>query len=141
MTIKFKNLAEMAFELKIPGTQAATGSNSKSPVVIVPFDGILKAVNAQLGTAGVTGTQTTDLTKNGTTLVSSGTLLTFATAVTTPTYGTLVTNPTPVSLGDVLRLNTTGVHSGTAAQDITVVVVIERTRGSGVNAAMSTQSY
>lgn len=142
MSIKFKNLAEEKVVLTIPGTQTSSGVGSKSAVGIVPFDGIIKAVYAFLGTAGITNTQTTDLTKNGSSLVASGTLLSFATTVTTPTYpGVLSVNPTLCTQGDVLRLSNTAVHSGTAALDLTVVVVVERLRGSGVAAVFQAQSF
>lgn len=136
MSIKLRNIGEFVVQLNVPGTQA-TSANVVA-TAIVPFNGIIKAVWAVLGTAGVTGTQTTDVKKNGTTIVASGTLLSFTTAVTAATYGTLTTNPTLVSAGDILSVVTSGVHSGTAAKDLNLMIVIERLRGSGAPGAMIT---
>lgn len=137
MSIKIRNIGEFMVQLNVPGTQAASAS-AVVATAIVPVNGIIKAVWGVLGTAGVTGTQTTDVKKNGTTLVASGTLLSFATGVTAATYGTLSTNPTTVAAGDIISVLTTAVHSGTAAKDLNLLLVIERLRGSGAPGAMIT---
>jgi hypothetical protein len=93
----------------------------------------LKAVFARVGVAGVTGTQTTDLLKNGASLVSSGTLLSFATTSTSPTYSAnLSPNPTVFAKGDILQLKNTAVHT-TPAVDQVVLLVLERARAGSWN--------
>lgn len=140
MSIKLRNTGEVIITLTIPGTQTASGVGSKSAAIPAPFSGQIKSVWAVLGNAGITGSQTTDLTKNGSSLVASGTLLAFATTVATPTYpGTLSANPPQIAQFDLLRLSNTAVHSGTAGLDLTVIVVIQKLRGTGPVAAMATQ--
>jgi len=128
--IKTRNQGEILAEMGINGSQSATpGSAGYSDTFVVPFNCRLKAVFARLGVAGVTGTQTTDLLLNGVTQVSSGTLLSFATTATSPTYSAnLSPNPPVYTKGQILRLVNTGIHSGTAAIDLSVILVLERSR-------------
>lgn len=128
--IKTRNQGEFVIEVTINGSQSASAGNAgTTESQIVPFAARLKAVFARLGVAGVTGTQTTDLLKNGTTMVSSGTLLSYASGAVIPTYSAnLSPNPPTFNKGDVVQLKNTAVHSGTPAVDQVVILVFERQR-------------
>lgn len=133
--IKTKNLGEYLLELATTGAQTTTAHASTTTCsVIVPFAGRLKAVFGRLGVAGVTGTQTTDILLNGTTMLGSGTVLSYATTSVSPTYNVaFVTNPPVFAKGDVLTLKNTAIHSGTAADDQCVFVTVERQRAGSWN--------
>lgn len=141
--IKLKNQGEVLLELATTGTQStASGNAAKTSSVIVPFAGRLKAVFARLGVAGVTGTQTTDILLNGASLVSTGTLLSYASTSVVPTYATanLNNNPPIFAKGDVLQMTTTAVASGTTAIDQCIYLVIERQRSGSWNDAVQTDT-
>ena len=142
MSIKVRNMGEDIIELSVPGVQA-TSANSAAISTPIAFPGIIKAIYAKLGTAGVTGTQLTDILLNGATLVSSGVLLNFSSGATAATYNTanLNTNPPTVSKGDILSVVTSQVNSGTAAKDLSLAIVIQRLKGTGPTAAVQTDSY
>lgn len=118
---------EVILELSVPGTQTIADNLD---VKVIPFNGWVRAVLARLDTAGVTGSQTTDILLNGSSMVGSGTLMSFADGSRVPTYTTPSTNPPVVVKGDTLRLNTTAIHSGTAAKSLSVLVTIRRGRAS-----------
>ena len=131
--IQLRNQADFVLELAINGTQTTTaGGTAATTTSVVPFDCYLAGVLAVLGTAGVTGTQTTDLLQNTASLVGSGTLLSYATTATVPTYNTagLTTNPPLFSKGDILTLTNATIHSGTAAINQSVLLLLKRQRGS-----------
>lgn len=132
--IKTKNLGEYILELATTGAQSATAhAASTTCSVIVPFAGRLKAVFARLGVAGTTGTQTTDILLNGTTMLASGTVLSYASTVASPTYNVaFLTSPPIFAKGDVLTLKNTAVHT-TAADDQIVFLTIERQRAGSYN--------
>ena len=107
----------------------------------MPYAGRIKAIYAVLGTAGTTNTQTTDILKNGTTIASSGTVLSFATTSTTPTYATLVSSNLPiVAKGDVLQAVNTAIHT-TPAIDCAIAVVIQRFKVADPVGATETGTY
>lgn len=141
MAIKVKNLAEFVISLSIPGTQSTSGYGSKGVGVPVPFDGVIKAVYAVLGTAGTTNTQTVDIKKNGS-AISTSPFLSFATTATAPTYDTtdLSANPISVLAGDLLLAVNTAVHT-TPAVDCQIAVVIQRKKEAGTVPAMVTGTY
>ena len=146
MGIHVKNQDEFVVDLSIPGTQTDTaGANStRSTSPPLPFDGFIKAVYAKLGTAGITGSQDVVVKKNGTNICSStNPLVTFATTVATPTYHTsdLSADPTAVSKGDLLTAENSAVHSGTAAIDLALVLVIERFKHEAPGPQMQTDTY
>lgn len=141
--IKTKNLGEYILELSTTGAQSASAhAASTTCSVIVPFAGRLKAVFGRLGVAGVTSTQTSDILLNGTTMLASGTVLSYATTSVVPTYNVaFLTSPPVFAKGDVLTLKNTAIHSGTAADDQCVFVTIERQRsGSFAEATVQTDT-
>lgn len=140
--IKVKNLGEYVIELRINGNQSAIAGNaSKTASAIVPFNAVLKAIFARVGTAGVTGAQTTDLLKNAASLVSAGTLLSYASGSASPTYNTanLNANPPLFNKGDVLQLSNTAVQT-TPAVDQVVILILERQRAAGQPPAVQTDT-
>lgn len=140
--IRMKNCGDFVMELTISGAQATGTTASARTSAIVPFAGRLSAIIARLGTAGVTGTQTTDVLVNNVSVVSSTTLLSYATTALIPTYNTslLVANPTLVNKGDVITLQNTAVHSGTAGNDQSVYINIERQRSGTYADPMQTDT-
>jgi hypothetical protein len=127
--IYLRNEGDYVVHLKIKGLLSTSGAQSYDFSEPMPFPGFIKAVWAYENTAGTTGTESVDLTKNGSSLVSSGTLFSFATTAKSATYGTLTTTPTTVAKGDILALSVTTVHTTTAGTDLVAVVVIGRERG------------
>ncbi len=118
---------ELVLELSVPGAQTVADDRD---VKVVPFDGWIRGILARLDTAGITGTQTTDVLLNGTTIFSGATLINFADGKKIPTYGALTTNPTKVKKGDTIRLNTSAVNSGTPGKSLAVLITIRRGRAS-----------
>lgn len=140
--IKNRNLGDYVMEFVISGAQtASTITSAGRTSAIVPFDSRLSAIIARLATAGVTGSQTTDVQVNGVSINSSGTLLSFATTSKIPTYATttLLTNPTKVNKGDVITLQNTAVHT-TAANDLTAYITLERQRSGSFADTMATET-
>lgn len=136
--IRVKNMGELALPLSASGTQSVLNG---SAVGIAPFNGFIQAIFARLGTAGTTGTQNTDIQKNGVTIFASGAAaVQFATGSTTPTYGALAAaNPVPVTKGDVIKLNTTTIHT-TPAIGLVVMIVFRRGRAMGGSAVVETDT-
>jgi hypothetical protein len=139
--IKTRNQGELIAQITINGTQsAAAGNSGTTESFVVPFACRLKAIIARLGVAGVTGSQTTDLLKNGATMLASGTLLSYATGSQVPTYASnFLTNPPTFAKGDVLQLKNTAVQT-TAAIDQTVLLVLERARAGSWNDVVQTDT-
>lgn len=138
MGIKLKNKSEFLIDaFSLPGTQAA---GTHKACLVIPFACQLKAIYGKLGTAGTTGTQSNDIKKNGTSIFSGATKLDFATGVTAATYGALSTNPTTFVKGDILTMDVASVHSGVAAIDLCILLVLQKTKASGPVGAMLTDS-
>lgn len=140
--IKLRNQGEFLLQLSINGNQSASAGNaSTTESAIVPFPGRLKAIFARVAVAGTTGTQTTDLLKNGATLLSSGTLLSYASGAQVPTYNTanLLVNPPLFNKGDILQLKNTAVNT-TPAVDQVVYLVIEKQRAGSWNDPVQTDT-
>jgi hypothetical protein len=104
----------------------------------IPFNSYLKAVWCEEATAGTGGTESLDLQYSATaaasglaSLVSSGTLFSFATTANTPTYNTanLTTNPPIFAKGGILALTVSTVHTTTAGADAFCMAIIARERG------------
>lgn len=126
--LRTRNMGTIETFLRAIGAQAVTSPNS-ADAVTAPFNGVISAIFAKLGTAGVTGTQNTDVQKNGVTVFASGAAaLQFATTSQACTYGAFAAqNPPQVNKGDVISLVTTVVHT-TPGRDLMVWVVFERKR-------------
>lgn len=127
--IYLRNEGDYVVKMKIKGLLSTSGAQSYDFSEPMPFAGYIKAVWAYENTAGTTGTESVDLTKNGSSLVSSGTLFTFATTSKIAGYGTPTTNPPTVAKGDILALSVTTVHTSTAGTDLVAAIVIGRQRG------------
>lgn len=135
--IRVRNVADFVDKITVAGTQSAADNLGLS---MAPFNGVIDAIYAKLGTAGVTGTQITDLKKNGTSIFSGSTKLNFGDGTTACTYGALSTNPTPVAKGDIIRVQTTQVNSGTPAKDLIIYIVYTRQRTDYSQGSMETDT-
>jgi hypothetical protein len=138
--IKQRNIGDFIAHLTINGTQTTTETEpGETAICIMPFAGYLTGIFARVGTAGITGSQTTDLLVNTaasaysgfTSLVSTGTLLSYATTANAPTYNTANLNNNPILLlkGDIIQLKNTAVQS-TPAVDQCVYLLFTRQRDS-----------
>lgn len=136
--IRIKNLQEVEEAVFVGGAQAVANDVAS---IIAPFNGIIAALFFRVSTAGVTGTQNTDVKINGTTIFnSSASAIQFANGSTSPTYGALkATNPPVVNKGDIVRLDTTAVHT-TPARGLTGYVVFRRQRGAYGTLSMETDT-
>ncbi len=124
--IKVRDKDDFEVNISVIGTQ----TTGKKFVLVMPFAGWLKAVYSKLGTAGVTGSQTVDINKGGVSIL--GTLITFATTDVDPTAGVFTADPTSFAKGDFLDLSVDAIHSGTAAIDLSVVLVFSRNKPAGI---------
>jgi len=125
--IKLRQTEELLIRLDNPKAQAADLNVAQ---FLVPFACRLKAVFAKLRVAGVTGTGTYDVNKNGTT-VYSGSKIDFATTAVDPTaYNAFTTDPTTFVKGDVISVDVDAVHSGTAAEGFMLLLVLQRGKAS-----------
>lgn len=143
MAIRLRNEEEFVVNLTLSGTQTTTTTSQAGRVcsLPMPYAGRVKAIYARLGTAGTTNTQTTDILKNGTTIAASGTVLSFATTATVPTYATLVSSNLPtVAKGDILQAVNTALHT-TPAIDCAIVVVIQKATASDPVGVTQTGTY
>jgi hypothetical protein len=146
--IHIRNVGDFPIVMKIKGTLTTTSYDYSQPL---PFTGVIKAVWAYEATPGTGGTESVDLVLGSSvagnaTLVSSGTLFSFATTAATPTYNTskittTAQNPPAVTKGQILGVTVSTVHTTTAGADLVVVCVIERARDGAIPAAMQTSSY
>lgn len=128
MSIRSKNITDVADRIHQHGTQSVTADIDST---IAPFSGIIAAIFARVRVAGTTGSQVTDIQKNGVSIFSSGGL-TFASGSVVPTYGALAANPTKVIKGDQISLTTTSIHT-TPAKSLVVWLVYRRARASRAN--------
>lgn len=137
--LRLRNQGDIVAILRVGGTITTTSTDVWGPA---PFDGQLSDMWAVLGTAGTTNTTTVDILQNGTSIVSTGTIFSFATTVTTPTYATanLVTNPTTVKKGDLFKLNVTAVTTS-APIDLYVGLRFERLRDGASVSTVGTGTY
>lgn len=131
--IRSRNVEEFIVDLSVPGTQSAAANKA---TFLVPFACSLKAIYAKLGTAGITGTQTVDINKNGTTIWDSTPKLSFATTVAAAGYDAFATDPTTFAKGDIIGVDVDAVHSGTAAKDLNLLLVLKR-GGNNVGATQT----
>ena len=125
--IKVRDKDDFEVFISVPGTQI-TG---KKYVFVMPFAGWLKAVYSKLGTAGITGVQVVDINKGGSSIFDSG-WIRFTTTVNPNTYDALLTDPTPFAKGDFVDVSVDGLHSGTAAVDLSVILVFSRKKPAGM---------
>lgn len=132
--IRVKNIQELEEGIFVGGAQAVANDVVS---IVVPFNAIIAAIMFRVSTAGVTGSQNTDVkiipAATGiaaTIFASSAAAVQFATGAIVPTYGALATpNPPKVLKGDIVRLDTTAVHT-TPARGLTGYIVFRRQRGA-----------
>lgn len=138
MGVKVKSRAE--FE-DLQAGQAGNMTVASITTFVIPFACVLKGVLARLGTAGTTGTSNTDIRKNGTSIFASGaTAIQFASGSTTPTYGAVAAaNPPTFAKGDVVNVQNTVIHT-TPGVNLSIALNFQRLRGSGVTAALQTDT-
>ena len=127
--IRIKNIGEQRILLKARSTQAA---GLTFDTAFVENDGVIDNIYALLGTAGITGSEIADVHKNGVTIFAAAPKLTFPTTVADATYSLLTAAARKVLKGDRLTLDIDSVHSGTAAIDLWVYIVIRRKTDNSV---------
>lgn len=151
--IKIKGLAEERFSFQKSGS-AAVANNIAN--FTAPYASRIKAIYATFGVMGTDGTGAptqdviVDVKKNGTSIFSgagkvnwthAGQLGTANTPSNASAYGALSTNPTLLAKGDFVRIDITQILNGTAPvqpTDLTIHVVLERTRGTSPVSSMLT---
>lgn len=144
--IKMKNCGDFVMELTVSGAQTTTaGSPQCQTSALVPFNGRISAIFARLKTQGTTGTQNVDMFQNGTSITGASGILNFASTAVIPTYTTsnittTVGNPPKVSKGDVISCLNKTIHTGTAANDLSIYVTIERQRIGTFNDTVQTDT-
>lgn len=137
MGIKVKNQSEFVANASVPGAAAADLNIYQ---YLVPFPLRLKAIYAKARVAGVTGTGTYDINKNGTTIFASA-KLDFATTSQNPTYGALATDPLDFVKGDLISVDCDAVHSGTPLDGLALTFVFQRVKNSGPVGAVVTGGW
>ena len=123
--IKVRDKDDFEVFISVPGTQ----TTGKKYVFVMPFAGWLKAMYSKLGTAGITGWQSVDINKGGTSIFS--TRPRFTTDVD-QVVGVLSVNPTSFAKGDFIDVSVDNIHSGTVAIDLSVVLVFSRKKPAGM---------
>jgi hypothetical protein len=125
--IKVRDKDDFEVFISVLGTQ----TTGKKYVFVMPFAGWLKSMYAKLGTAGLTGNQAVDINDEGVSIFL-GTRLTFTSSSVDPVYGDLSTDPHFFSKGDFIDVSVDTIHSGTAAIDLSVVLVFSRNKPAGI---------
>lgn len=138
--IDSRKQCDLVLYLDAPSTQTAAINKAFKTI---PFPCELIGIVSRLGTAGVTGTQVNDIKKNGTTIFSKAAKITFATAVLTPTAfasdETAITTPVQFAEGDNVSLDVASIHSGTAAINLSTILLFRRTQVGGVKKLANAQ--
>ena len=124
--IKVRDKDDFEVFISVPGTQ----TTGKKYVFLMPFAGFLKAMYAKLGTAGVTSAQDVDINIAGVSIFVSNRIRWLTTV--NPVYNALTTDPTPFAKGDFVSVDVDNIHSGTAAIDLSVVLVFSRNKPAGI---------
>lgn len=150
--IYLRQTGDYVVRLQIKGALATTSYALSEPI---PFPAYLKAVwcieslNDGVSGTGTGGTESLDLEYSATaagsglaSLVSTGTLFSFATTANSPTYNTanLTTNPPIFAKGGILALTVSTVHTTTVGSDAMCVAVLARERGV-IAPAVQTGTY
>lgn len=132
MGIKLKSEDEVWDRLSIPTGAAITAGDA----IICPASGSIKAIFAVCAVAGVTGTLTINLVKNGSNLFADATPITFASGSTAAAYsGTDFAAGTVLSVkkGDVIQLNSAAGQT-TNALGVQVYILFTRRPNVAVTA-------
>lgn len=88
-----------------------------------PITGTINEVVAYLDTAGTTGTQTIDINKNGTTILSTKITIDTTEKSSRTAATPSVLSVTSVTVGDIFTIDVDGVHT-TVAKGLTVIIKI-----------------
>lgn len=133
MGIRVKNQHQYMINLSIPGT-AVTAATNKA-CAIIPFPAKISNVYATCSSGGSGSTNSiVDVNLNGTTIFSAATKITFAATTGVATYSALSNNPTNVTAGSIISLDTDAVS--TSLSNVNVVVTLTRTNiGAATNIA------
>ena len=110
---------------------AVAVADANTASFIVPFDGFIENIHAEVRVAGITGAMIADLNKNGTTIFAASEKITFGAAVAPSDYSLLTAGAEQVAKGDMISLDIDSIHSGTAAELLAVHVRLNR-RNQGV---------
>ena len=124
--IKVRDKDDFEVFISVPGTQ----TTGKKYVFVMPFAGWLKAVYSKLGTAGITGSQIVDI-NDATSSIFVGTLIAFGAGVD-PGTAVLIADPTSFAKGAFIDVSVDTIHSGTAAVDLSMVLVFSRKKPAGM---------
>ena len=125
--IKVRDKDDFEVNISVIGTQ----TTGKKYVFVMPFAGWLKAIYLKLGTAGITGTQTVDINKGGSSIFAA-TGINFTTLATPNGYAALTADPTSFAKGDFVDVSVDAIHSGTAAEDLSVILVFSQKKPAGM---------
>lgn len=129
MGIKPRNVDAVVDRLSVAGAHAV---GNELDMIHAPFTGFIVAVKADINVAGVTGTATVNLKKNGANMFANATPFTWATSSTTTVYdatdfaaGTKIA----VTKGDKITLDIT-VAQTTVARGLVVSLQFSRIPGA-----------
>ena len=125
--ILLKDQGNFVLELTSIGTQDA----GVKDIGMLPFGAFLVGIVAKLGTAGVTGSQVSDVhsisaSGTGTTIFSNAAKITYTTTVDGTVNSADVAAPIFYAAGTLFTLEVDSVHSGTAAVNQKVLLVFQR---------------
>jgi len=127
MGIKIKSEDEVTDRL-VGSSSGVHVSATDQDTYIVPFSGSIKAIRAEIGVAGVTGTATVNLKKNQANMFANATPFTWASGSTATVYdatdfaaGTVIS----ITKGDKISLDITVVQT-TAAKGLAVSFTLTR---------------
>lgn len=132
MGIRTRNQQEFLVDLSIPGGQSATTSRA---IFVAPFKCWVKRVGVQLGVAGTTSSQITDIHKAtadgvGTTIFSAAPKITVATGANDATFSALTSDPVVLLAGEKLIVDIDSVHT-TPGANLALYAVISKKAVSG----------
>jgi hypothetical protein len=129
--LDFSSIVNVQVPIQIRALASGTNNSVASTIggdYVMQFNGYFLSVGATVDTAGTTGTQTIDIKKNGTSILS--TLITIDTLLKTSRTSTTqnVINKALLgfNIGDIFTIDVTTVHT-TPAKGLTVFLNVART--------------
>jgi len=139
MGIKLRNKDEDFDRLALPSTHSV---GTDFDTITVPFSGSIKAIKADIGVAGVTGTATVNLKKNQANMFANATPFTWATASLVTVYdatdfasGTVLN----VTKGDKISLDITVIQTTPAKGGYVYILFSRRPNNQVVTASLDPQ--
>lgn len=128
MGIKLKSADEEFDRVVVTGSWPASGTTDVD-TIIAPFSGSIKAINAAIGVAGVTGTGVLNLKKNQANLFANATPFSWATGSTATIYdatdfaaGTVIS----VTKGDRISLDVATTQTTPAKGGVVYILFTRR---------------